>query len=138
MVRFLRRHVHGFSYSVPRHRVVSFYSPAHRLSCAPQPGLFEIQIQQQRNNLCQLLFCLYVHVIRIWPKILNAQARGGNAGGELPVNPAEEAEFMFIGKAMAHKSDRGAELVPIARSLAHLPENVPLEVWGFQETRKGR
>lgn len=61
-------------------------------------------------------------------KILAAQSRSSSVGGDVTVNPAEEAEFMFIGKAMAHKSDRGAELVPIARSLAHLPETVPLEV----------
>lgn len=61
-------------------------------------------------------------------KILAAHARGSSVGNELALNPSEEAEFMFIGKAMAHKSDRASELVPIARSLAHLPDNIPLEV----------
>lgn len=64
-------------------------------------------------------------------QILAAHSRNGSGGGELVLNPAEEAEFMFIGKAMAHKSDRGSELVPIARNLACLPDNVPLDVSVF-------
>lgn len=30
---------------------------------------------------------------------------------------------------MAHRTDRGCELIPIARNLAHLPENLDFEVW---------
>lgn len=44
------------------------------------------------------------------------------------VSGGNEPEFVFVGKAMAHRTDRGCELVPIALSLAHLPEGLNLEV----------
>ncbi|CBN74896.1 conserved unknown protein [Ectocarpus siliculosus] len=45
------------------------------------------------------------------------------------VSGSNEPEFVFVGKAMAHRTDRGCELVPIALSLAHLPEGLNLEVF---------
>lgn len=52
-----------------------------------------------------------------------APPTGAGGGSNLP-------EFVFIGKAMAHRTDRGRELVPIARNLAQLPESLEMEVRG--------
>ncbi|CAM9551868.1 unnamed protein product, partial [Hapterophycus canaliculatus] len=40
-----------------------------------------------------------------------------------------QPEFVFVGKAMAHMTDRGCELAPIAKNLAHLPQTLNLEVF---------
>ncbi|CAM9557071.1 unnamed protein product [Scytosiphon promiscuus] len=46
-----------------------------------------------------------------------------------PAGPENQPEFVFVGKAMAHMTDRGCELAPIAKNLAHLPQSLNLEVF---------
>ncbi|CAM9448015.1 unnamed protein product [Ascophyllum nodosum] len=85
---------------------------------------------------------VYLVFLKIERRILLAYASEGRNSGTLealpPSDDCGEPQFVFIGKAMAHKSDRGSELIPIARSLTHLPETINLEVFEQLEPEQVR